>query len=400
MLRQDLVLCKTKALLHEFLAPVCDALDKPRKRFLRQSIKGILLSGSLVVTELARLIHDDCSDSFFRVKRLLHHLANPKVHLDQAIDAYRKQFVPMIEADTPIIIDMTDIAKPRARRMEYLAYVRDASEHKLVPGYWCLEVYAHLNNKCVVPLTLDVFSIEDPAIGSQNLQIDRTVTEIHQTLDGHGVWVADRGFDGLEAYQTWFSLHAHFVVRQRGDRMVVTADGIHTIESDLVEHLRHQASLAGRATDLVYTKVHLPHETHDLYLLARWIPGHETPLIVLTTLMVATRGQAHRILRYYYQRWACEEAVQFLKGRIGFECFRVRRYVAIQRLACLAMMAMGFLSWILIRSQYVVKGLFQSTSRFRKQCPFVYYRLLDGLQTLTRYHLLCFIDKNGTIRNG
>ncbi len=33
-----------------------------------------------------------------------------------------------IEPDTPIIIDPTDIAKPRARKMNYVSLVRDGSE--------------------------------------------------------------------------------------------------------------------------------------------------------------------------------------------------------------------------------------------------------------------------------
>jgi len=48
--------------------------DRPRQRFLRQAIGAILIAGTLVVTDLARWIHDDCSDIFYRLKRLLNHL--------------------------------------------------------------------------------------------------------------------------------------------------------------------------------------------------------------------------------------------------------------------------------------------------------------------------------------
>jgi hypothetical protein len=94
------------------------------------------------------------------------------------------------------------------------------------------------------------------------------------------------------------------------------------------------------------------------------------------------------ILSYYRKRWACEEAGQFLKSRVGFEKFRIRRYVAIQRLAILAMLAMGFLSWILLRNQTLVSSLFGYTSRFRKKSEFCYYRLLDSLQEFARVYQL------------
>ena len=51
-------------------------------------------------------------------------------------------------------------------------------------------------------MALDVFSIQDPAIGSQNLQIDKTISSVNRALGGKGIWIADRGFDGLNIYET------------------------------------------------------------------------------------------------------------------------------------------------------------------------------------------------------
>jgi hypothetical protein len=50
MLRKDFILCKTRKLLNEFMAPITAEADKPRRKFLHQAIGAILLSGSLVVT--------------------------------------------------------------------------------------------------------------------------------------------------------------------------------------------------------------------------------------------------------------------------------------------------------------------------------------------------------------
>lgn len=202
MIRKDLVIDKTRKLLGEFLAPMQSRVDKPRRRFLAQAVRGILFSGTLVVMELCRWIRDDCSDRFYQDKRLLNHLTSPRADLRQAVVAYRQRMAREVQADTPLIIDLTDVAKPRARKMKYVALVRDGSEDKQVKGYWCIEVYAYLQRKRVLPLALSVYSIEDPAIGSQNLQIERVVQAVHRDLQGNGIWVADRGFDGLETYET------------------------------------------------------------------------------------------------------------------------------------------------------------------------------------------------------
>jgi len=385
MVRKDLLIHKTRTLLGEFLAPMIESVDRPRKRFLHQAVRGILFSGSLIVMELCRWIRDDCTDPFYRDKRLLNHLVSPSGDLTEAVSRYRQSFCRYIEPDTALIIDLTDLAKPRARRMKYLGLVRDGSEGQLVMGYWCIETYAYLKGKRVMPLAMEAYATSDPAVGSENLQIERVVKGIHQDLQGKGIWVGDIGFDRLELYEMWFSLNAHFVVRQKGDRAIVTSQQTRLILSDLVDHLYHQAAYPQAGSRVVFARVHLPgHPARPLYLVASWRPGKEHPLMILTTLVVETVDQAHQVLRYYRRRWACEEAAEFLKGRVGLEGFRVRRYEAIQRLAILAMFAMGFLTWILLRSRDLTKRLFAWTSRFRRACPFVYYRLLDGLQQFVR----------------
>lgn len=384
MLRKDVLIHKSRMLLDEFLAPMLEQVDKPRKRFLQQTVRAILFSGSLVVMELCKWIRDPCSDPFYQDKRLLHNLVSPQADLRQAVTAYRQSLRRYIEPQTPIVIDLTDLAKPRARKMEYLALVRDGSKGHIVTGYWCIEVYAHLKRKRVVPLALDVYSIEDPSVGSENLQIERVVEAVHNDLEGHGVWIADRGFDRLELYDMWLSRHCHFVVRQRGDRMIVTPKGVRVRLRDYVEWLAQRNARQGQPNSIVFGKVYLPQHARALYVVASWRPGQEEPLILLTTLIVETLEQARHVLGYYKQRWVCEEAGQFLKNRVGLERFRVRRYVAIQRLAILAMLAMGFLTWIFLRSRDVTKRLFALTSRFRKNVFFQYYRLLDGIQEFIR----------------
>ena len=389
MIRKDFIIDKARNCLAEFLDPIGARADKPRRKFLRQTIGAILLSGSLVVMEFSRLIHDDCSDIFYRVKRLLNHLVSNRGDLSPVVQAYRRQMARYIEPDTPIIADLTDLAKPRAKKMEYLKLVRDGSEDKLVAGYLCMEVYAYGKGKKIIPLALDVFSIDDPAVGSRNLQIDRTVKAVNETLDGNGIWVADRGFDAINLYETWFSLNCHFVIRQRGDRCVITSNGVRIAQRDLVEHLHHQRAMEHKSTDMVFCKVRLPDHNQWLYLVACWLPKAELPLMLLTTLVVQNEQQARQVIGYYRKRWSCEETTQFLKSRVGLERFRIRRYRAIQRLATLAMLAMGFLTWVLFRSKQLTHQLFRLTSRFRLKPRFAYYRLLDGLQELSR---LCHLN--------
>jgi hypothetical protein len=78
MLRKDFIPCKTRNLLNEFIDPITAKADKPRQKFLPHAVGTILLSGSLVVSEPAHWIHDECSDIFHRLTRLLNHLTSPR----------------------------------------------------------------------------------------------------------------------------------------------------------------------------------------------------------------------------------------------------------------------------------------------------------------------------------
>jgi len=87
MLREDFVLCRTRNLLNEFMALITPKADKPRQKFLRQAVGAILLSGSLIVTELGRWIHDDCSDIFYRLKAFAQPSGKPTWRLNRSSES-------------------------------------------------------------------------------------------------------------------------------------------------------------------------------------------------------------------------------------------------------------------------------------------------------------------------
>jgi hypothetical protein len=61
------------------------------------------------------------------LKRLLNNLVSFEGDISEAIGSYRQFMSRYIQQENPILIDITDIAKPRDRRMKYLAMVRDGS---------------------------------------------------------------------------------------------------------------------------------------------------------------------------------------------------------------------------------------------------------------------------------
>jgi hypothetical protein len=185
---------------------------------------------------------------------------------------------------------------------------------------------------------------------------------------------------GINLYKGLFKENTHFIIRQKGDRHVVLDNGTHTEVELLCQRCYQNQVVNGNNSRIIYIAVKLPQRTETLYLVAVFSARYERPLMLLTTMKVFNLSQARDIVRNYVKRWKCEEAIAFLKGRIGFEQFSVRNYERMKHLILLAMLAVGFLCFIQLSNRILVKGLFSFTSKFRKNVSFEYYRLLDGLQ--------------------
>lgn len=128
MLGKD-ALCRNRHRdLRQFIQRFCPGLDKTRTRFFRQSLRGILNSGSLTVSKWLRWIPDACRHPFYRHKRLLNQLKSRDWDCTAVQESYLRQWAGRVEPDTPLIIDLTDLPRPRGRKLPYIRLVRDGSE--------------------------------------------------------------------------------------------------------------------------------------------------------------------------------------------------------------------------------------------------------------------------------
>ena len=125
--------------LHAFLQQISRNLTKPNKKFLKDSFIGLIRAGAPIVCRMARQLPNKQPKFTTRVKRLDKHLTSTNNFDEQIKAALPELWLPMINDDTPIILDLSDLGKPLARKMDYLATVRDGSTGKLVNGYWLVE---------------------------------------------------------------------------------------------------------------------------------------------------------------------------------------------------------------------------------------------------------------------
>jgi hypothetical protein len=375
---------------HKFISFIAKGLSKPKTKFIAELLCGTIFSGNLILTNIASKVPQPGRLTAI-AKRFRRHLADGISFLKPLWFNYLRLVHRKLDVDSLFIVDLSDIAKPYAKKMENIALVRDGDKGCLVNGYWCMEVYCRDKDGVIWPLILWPYSLEAEAQLSENEQILSILSQLDEYFgEGFGIWVFDRGFDRISLIEPFLACKRHFIIRQRGDRAVVLDNGVHIILRDLVEHL-----FAESRSWLVYKKIYLSDMNRPLYVVAYHTRGYDQPVILLTDMVAENFELALQARNRYARRWAgCETSVQFLKSKIGLERFAVRKYGSMQGLIFLASLAMGFLSYLQSRCKDIRQWIEDKLRYCREPKSFWFYRLVivlrDSLSNRAKMGLLCW----------
>jgi hypothetical protein len=160
-----------------------------------------------------------------RLGRLEAHLVKDSEFDDQVKSALPEVWLPFVHDDTPIILDLSDIAKPLAKKMDYLATIRDGSTSELVNGYWLVELYASLSRNNPVPVLLEPFSHQEPYSPGQNPVVLDAIHKIFELTENLGVLVVDLVFDAGVFFEDWLDNKYRLVARLVGKRHLLRFSG-------------------------------------------------------------------------------------------------------------------------------------------------------------------------------
>jgi len=299
-----------------------------------------------------------------------------------------------VQADTVLALDLGDLRKEYARKMEHLATVRDGSTGELAQGYWLCEVIAaHPYGDRIVPLYGELYSCAAEGFQSENAEMWRAIERVSRATGGRGIWAIDRGGDRRKILIPLLDRRLRFVVRQDGDRHILLPGGrkcpvreaarwCATDTERVVEVERD-----GRRTRLVLRlgamEVRLPERTYTpLWLVVIRGFGVE-PILLLTNLAPGSgRDDATFVADVYLTRWKCEEAYRFVKQAYRLEDVRVRSYVALRNVFALVLAVLYFVSVVIgakAKLNLIFKRLCEKAKRFYEIATFYQYAVADGI---------------------
>jgi hypothetical protein len=363
------------------------------RRFLTEAIYGIQARQSVRLTEIARALGEEIPVKKTQY-RLCRQLGREGLGT-RVMDAICRMGAGSVEKKTLLVLDLSDITKKYARKMEYMARVRDGSQKCLGNGYWTLSVIAtDVGKPKLVPLYNHLYSQRSPDYKSENTEIRRAVRRVTKHTHCRGVWVLDRGGDRGEIFEEMRKQRLSFIIRLKKTRGLVYRRGKHLVE-DLAsvcpmihaEHIVRQEKGKETIYDLEFgaLPVKLPGHEEPLTLVVVRGFGQE-PMTLLTSLPV-TRGRKvlWGVISAYLTRWRIEETIRFIKQSYQVEDIRLLTYVRLQNMmaillavAYFAMVYLGFRIKLRVLAGHVLKA----AQRLFGIPDFQFYALADGIREL------------------
>ena len=382
---------KLREQIVHFSGELSAGLPKVVRRFVAEMIFGIQARGSVRLTEVGRALGEKISlkKTEGRLSRQL-----GRKHLGAEIQHRLIDYAAgRIEDDTLLVLDLSDVTKKYARKMENLARVRDGSAKELANGYWWLSIVgANTKGTKVVPLYGRLYSQWEPGHRSENEEIRAGIRAVSDGVERRGIWVMDRGGDRGYLYNYLLANKLRFLVRIKGIRSLRTVSGISSavdlarscpmlFNETIVREEAGQERLVHLSCGL--RKVRLPERREDLTLVV--VKGFgEEPLMILTNLNIRrSRKSIWHVVLSYITRWRIEDLIRFVKQSYRLEDVRCLTYRRLQALMVLVTTAAYFAAVYLgfrMKLRVLAGHVLRASRRIFGIPDFRLYALADGIR--------------------
>jgi hypothetical protein len=382
---------KLREQMVRFSGELSAGLPKVARRFVAEMVFGIQARGSVRLTEVGRALGERIS-----LKKTEERLSRQLGRRGLEREIQRRlieQAAPRIEDDTLLVMDLSDVTKKYAEKMENLDRVRDGSEKELGWGYWTLNIVgANTKGTKIVPLYGRLFSHAEEGHQSENEEIREAVKEVAEVVRKRGIWVMDRGGDRRHLYYYLLPNKHRFMIRVRGDRGLKTALGIESavdlarscpmlFHETVVKEEAGQERLVQLACGM--RKVRLPNRREELTLVVVKGFGQE-PLMILTNLPVRrSRKSIWHVVQSYITRWRIEDVIRFVKQSYRLEDIRCLTYHRLQALMVLVTAAAYFAAVYLglrMKLRVLAGHVLRASKRVFGIPDFRLYALADGIR--------------------
>lgn len=387
--------------------------SRPEQRFIREILFGILSSTHVHASKIGRHIKDNLSLKK-TLKRLSYHLSKPELWL-RLQRAYLQTNESLLSHSSYFVLDIGDITKQYATKMEGLYHVHDGSHGGTKPGYWTIGVIGceanpeKKNRLKIHPLYTELFSLhtekEERTI-SENKKILNAISEVTNGCSANtkAFWVADRGLDRRKIIEPLLRQKMKFIIRLNTHR-----------------HLWYKCQ--GQSVDKIAGQVSLQHsyrirrKHHNKYkwreyemgaVAVGWIneftkkvgpqklwlvvaqpvnkPGSKHYFLVHADETISDIAQIiKKTAEGYSARWQIEEVYRHIKTQFHLESLAYRNYERIKNILAFIWLGLAFVYNQIIALAVDILAcksfkLNHIKFKFELLYNFIYYKLVSAVK--------------------
>lgn len=386
---------KIKWQLSRFANGLSEGWSKPCRRLIQEMLFGIQAAKDVKLSNIARALGEPIR--LIKTENRLSRNLAAQDFSDRLNERIVWRGASQVGRDTVLAVDLSDVTKKYAEKMECLVGVHDGSEGQKARGYWLLEIVgADVEGERITPLYGELYSHEARGFVSENDQLLKAVGRVTAMTFGRGILAWDRGGDRYAILIPLLEKGLRFVIRQDGDRDVILESGRKVTMREAARRrrtrlgytvkLERQGQVEEKHLELGALPVRLPKKPEIrlwLVVIRGW--GQE-PILLLTNVTpegeTPERPYEKWIAEIYLTRHACEDTFRFLKQAYQVEDVRVRRYTALRNTYVLVHAVMYFVSAVIgtkARLTILFKKLCQKAKRFFEIATFFHYAVADGI---------------------
>ena len=379
--------------LLNFAEKISDGLTRPKMKFLSHMLYGLLVSQSVMLTQIGRALHEAIA-----LKKTEDRLSRNLKAFRQDIGCVRVNYLedikPLIDNETIFCIDPGDITKRYSRHQEGLDWIYDASDHKPALGWYLYEVTALTHGKKLpIPVYTQVVSPEDPMSDGQTEQIIDAIRATQQVFGAVGIQTMDRGMDTEAIYEHCIDTEQRFIIRSKVNRRLL-------IDDEILETIHIAEKMKGKFR-IDYTDKHgkkhrlrvsirtvrLPSRPDEPLTLVMVCGYDKEPMLLLTNLSIQGKTTCLRVVKTYLCRWRIEEYYRFKKNQFDLENIRVLSMDSICSMVFLLSVLSGWIA-MFANKQGESLLLAEVLNRAKRVCEipqFTLYAVADGIYDILKF---------------
>ena len=388
----------TQAKIGQYAELVGRKCTRPERKCMGDMVYGLLKTGKPQLGSIGRSLGEAISVKK-RTERLSRHLRKVDLH-GRMMEGYGSAQRAKLSRCEYLLVDLTDVTKEYATRMEGQAGVYDGSAGGKGYGYNLVTITGVGTTRSeVVPAYEELYSLS-AEVTSENEKILDGIHAVYLHTSGNAPFVMDRGADRGRIIKPLMDEKIPFIIRMTSKRDVWVGDEkirIWKAASDTKLSYEVRVVRRGKNREKVVNLlcgarlVRLTKEGVVMWLVSAKYTGRTGGrFYFLTNLTCETQEDLIRkVVRGYHMRWIIEEVHREIKDDLNLEAIRLFDYHSIKNMSALVWITAGFYYTRLagLESMDILLDMARSVVyrlKLKEITGFIYYKLFAVVSTLLK----------------